>query len=67
MRGRVLAFYGLIWMGSAAIGSLFMGGLSEIFGLHLPVGTGGAVCFLVWLWALRKSGKIDEFFEDKKF
>ena len=67
MRGRVLAFYGLIWMGSAAFGSLFMGGLSEIFGLQLPIGTGGAVCLLVWLWALQKSGKIDEFFEDKKF
>ena len=67
MRGRVLALYGLIWMGSAAIGSLFMGGLSEIFGLQLPIGTCGAVCLLVWFWALRKGRNINEVFEDKKF
>ncbi len=53
MRGRVLSLYGLIWIGSAAMGALFMGALSEWFGLANPIMGGGFVCLGVWLFALR--------------
>lgn len=58
MRGRVLALYGVTWIGFAAIGSLVMGALSEWFGLRIPIGAGGAVCFLVWLWASRVQKRV---------
>ena len=53
MRGRVLALYGVTWIGFAAFGSLVMGALSEWFGLRVPIGAGGVLCVLVWLWASR--------------
>jgi MFS family permease len=58
MRGRVLALYGVTWIGFAAIGSLVMGALSEWFGLRIPIGAGGMVCLLVWLWASRVQKKV---------
>ena len=63
MRGRVLALYGVTWIGFAAVGSLVMGALSEWFGLRLPIGAGGVVCLLVWVWASkvqkRVAGELD--------
>lgn len=58
MRGRVLALYGVTWIGFAAIGSLVMGALSEWFGLRIPIGAGGVVCLLVWLWASRVQKRV---------
>jgi predicted MFS family arabinose efflux permease len=58
MRGRVLALYGVTWIGCAAVGSLVMGALSEWFGLRLPIGVGGVVCLLVWLWASRVQKRV---------
>ena len=59
MRGRVLALYGMLWIGLAAFGALLTGGLSEVFGLRLPVAVDGAAMFLVWLWAMRSQRRID--------
>ncbi|MDA0652276.1 MAG: MFS transporter [Proteobacteria bacterium] len=58
MRGRVLALYGVTWIGCAAVGSLVMGALSEWFGLRIPIGAGGVVCLLVWLWASRVQKRV---------
>ena len=59
MRGRVLALYGMLWIGMAAFGTLLTGALSEVLGLHLPVAVDGAAIFLVWLWALRSQNRVD--------
>lgn len=59
MRGRVLALYGLIWIGSAAIGSLVMGALSEVFGLSKPIAVSGMVCLVVFVFAWRKKESIE--------
>jgi MFS family permease len=59
MRGRVLALYGMLWIGLAAFGALLTGGLSEVLGLRLPVAIDGAAVFLVWLWAMRSQRRID--------
>lgn len=58
MRGRVLALYGVTWIGFAAVGSLVMGALSEWFGLRIPIGAGGVICVLVWLWASRVQKRV---------
>ena len=59
MRGRVLALYGMLWIGMAAFGALLTGALSEFIGLRLPVAIDGAAIFLVWLWALRSQRRVD--------
>ena len=59
MRGRVLALYGLIWIGGAAIGSLVMGAISEIFGLIQPISISGILCLVVFIYAWRVKGSIE--------
>ena len=59
MRGRVLALYGLIWIGSAAIGSLVMGALSDVFGLSKPIAVSGMVCLAVFVFAWRAKEPIE--------
>ncbi|MEE8516652.1 MAG: MFS transporter [Alphaproteobacteria bacterium] len=54
MRGRVMSIYGMIFRGGPAIGALVMGGLSESFGLRLPIAAGGVVCLAAWLWAAKR-------------
>ncbi len=54
MRGRVMSVYGMIFRGGPAIGALVMGGLSENFGLRIPIAAGGVVCLTAWLWAARR-------------
>ncbi len=53
MRGRVLSFLGLILRGGPAIGAIAMGGLSEFVGFGSPLATGGVICLLAGLLALR--------------
>jgi MFS family permease len=59
MRGRVLALYGMLWIGMAAFGALLTGALSEVLGLRLPIAIDGAVIFLVWLWAMRSQKRVN--------
>jgi hypothetical protein len=49
----------MLWIGSAAFGALIAGALSEVLGLRLPIGAAGAICFLLWLWAVRTRKRID--------
>ncbi|MDP6174938.1 MAG: MFS transporter, partial [Rhodospirillales bacterium] len=53
IRGRVLALYGMIWMGGASVGALFMGILSEWFGLKAPIAGGAVVILAMCLWSFR--------------
>ncbi|MEE8560273.1 MAG: MFS transporter [Alphaproteobacteria bacterium] len=63
LRGRVLAVYGIVARGCPAIGALMLGGLSEHFGLRLPLAGGAAVCLLLWMWAARLRPAMDRAFE----
>jgi predicted MFS family arabinose efflux permease len=57
LRGRVLALYGLIFRGGPALGALAMGGLSEVFGLRLPLAAGACLAALagVAAWSRRNA------------
>tara|TARA_B100000886_G_scaffold306912_1_gene239572 strand:- start:4626 stop:5879 length:1254 start_codon:yes stop_codon:yes gene_type:complete len=59
LRGRVLAVYGTIWIGCAALGALLVGGLADIFGLRLPLGGMTVLCVVVWLWSSSRLKQID--------
>lgn len=71
MRGRVLSLYGVIFRGGPAVGSLLMGGLSDLVGLRWPLAVGGLLCVaaaaLTWRgrWRMivlleRRAGKMPE-------
>ncbi|MBF5043902.1 MFS transporter [Aggregicoccus sp. 17bor-14] len=49
LRGRVMAFYTMAFLGTAPLGSLLAGSLAERFGAPLTIGLGGAVCLLAGL------------------
>jgi predicted MFS family arabinose efflux permease len=53
VRGRVLSLYGVIFRGGPAVGSLLMGGLSDLFGLRWPLAVGGLLCIAAALWSWR--------------
>lgn len=50
MRGRVLSFYGLIFRGAPATGTLLMGFASDYVGLSAPFWTGAALIVIVSIW-----------------
>lgn len=54
MRGRVLGVYGLIWLGSPALGALIMGVAGDLVGLRWPVFGAGVLCLVAWRWALSR-------------
>lgn len=56
VRGRVLSLYGVIFRGGPAVGSLLMGGLSDLFGLRWPLAVGSLLCvgWATWVWRGRR-------------
>ncbi len=55
IRGRVLSFYGIVWLGTPGLGALLMGALSDAVGLHWPVIGAGLACGLAaWAEILRR-------------
>jgi MFS family permease len=53
MRGRVVAFYAMGFMGMTPWGALILGSTAEHMGTGRAVAMGGAVCVLAALWAWR--------------
>jgi MFS family permease len=51
MRGRVMAFYGMVFRAGPACGALISGALASRLGFHLPVAAGAIICILAWVWA----------------
>ena len=56
----MLALYGMIWIGGAAVGSVVIGALSEVFGLTKPITTCGVVCIIVFIFSNLKKNKIED-------
>ena len=50
MRGRVMAFYAMVFRAGPALGALIFGWLASLFGFRSPVAAGAAVCLLAWGW-----------------
>lgn len=58
LRGRVLSFYGIVFIGGPAAGALIIGALSDWIGLRLPLAGGALLVLLVWLWIWRRRDSI---------
>jgi MFS family permease len=54
MRGRVMAFYTMAFLGTAPIGSLIAGLLADRIGAPRTIGIGGVVCIAAALWFASK-------------
>ena len=54
LRGRVMAFYTMAFMGPAPIGSLFAGALAARIGAPWTVLVGGVACLIAGLWFARR-------------
>jgi MFS family permease len=54
MRGRVMAFFTMVYRGAPALGAVLMGWVAEWAGLQNAVAGGAVACLLIWGWAMRK-------------
>lgn len=54
MRGRVMAFYTMAFLGTAPIGSLLAGVLADRIGAPRTIMLGGAVCAIAAIWFARQ-------------
>jgi MFS family permease len=63
MRGRVMAFYGMVFRAGPALGALIAGWLATRLGFHLPVVAGACVCILSWAWARFRLERIERSLE----
>ena len=53
LRGRVMSFYALVFLGFQPFGSLLAGWISEYLGVAVTLGLGGASCLGVSLLSMR--------------
>lgn len=58
MRGRVMAFYGMVFRAGPALGALIGGWLASRLGFHLPVVAGACACIASWGWAWTRLDRI---------
>ena len=63
MRGRVMAFYGMVFRAGPALGALIAGWLATRFGFRLPVAAGACLCVLAWVRARVHHGDIQRALE----
>ena len=52
IRGRIVSLYGILWLGTPAIGAFVMGAAADFIGFRLPVAIGGCLILGVFLWSL---------------
>jgi len=59
MRGRVMSFYTMSFMGTMPVGSLLIGGFAESFGAPAALMAGGIICLMASLWLILIIPKIN--------
>jgi len=60
LRGRVMAFYTMAFLGTAPLGSLLAGVLADRFGEPATIAAGGAVCILGAAWFASRLPRLRE-------
>jgi len=58
IRGRVVSLYGMLWLGTPAIGAFIMGAAADYIGFRWPVAAGAGCILLVFLWALPRRQRL---------
>jgi MFS family permease len=60
LRGRVMAFYAMAFLGTAPIGSLLAGVLADRIGAPATISIGGLACIVAGFWFSRKLPALSE-------
>ena len=60
LRGRVMAFYTMAFLGTAPLGSLLAGVLADRIGEPATIAAGGAACVLGSLWFASRLPRLRE-------
>lgn len=60
IRGRVVSLYGMIWLGTPAVGAFAMGTAADFIGFRLPVAIGAGVILVAFAWAITRRKRLRE-------
>ena len=58
IRGRVVSLYGMLWLGTPAVGAFAMGAAADFIGFRLPVAFGAGVILIAFLWAIPRRTRL---------
>lgn len=60
IRGRVVSLYGMLWLGTPALGAFAMGVAADYLGFRIPVAAGAFVVLATFGWSLTRRGRLRE-------
>ena len=52
IRGRVVSLYGILWLGTPAVGAFIMGAIADFVGFRWPVAIAAAAILAAFAWSL---------------
>jgi len=52
IRGRVVSLYGMLWLGTPALGAFAMGVAADFLGFRIPVAVGACIVVATFAWSL---------------
>lgn len=58
IRGRVVSLYGMLWLGTPALGAFVMGVAADYFGFRAPIAGGALVVLVTFAWALTRRNRL---------
>ena len=58
IRGRVVSLYGMLWLGTPALGAFVMGVAADHFGFRAPIAGGALVVLVTFAWALTRRNQL---------
>ncbi|MGB0629363.1 MAG: MFS transporter [Alphaproteobacteria bacterium] len=58
IRGRVVSLYGMLWLGTPALGAFAMGVAADYLGFRIPVAAGAVVVLATFIWSLTRRNRL---------
>ena len=58
IRGRVVSLYGMLWLGTPALGAFVMGVAADYFGFRAPIAGGALIVLVTFAWALTRRNRL---------
>jgi MFS family permease len=60
IRGRVVSLYGMLWLGTPALGAFAMGVAADFVGFRIPVAVSAGAILMAFFWALSRRTRLRE-------